>query len=572
MYLRLWFVLFTAISFGFVFSSNTIGTESYESKHDEQVIILGPGFDSPESIILPTRYLFVLHRRPIDSINIHIITPEDVKNYSDRCHLWTQTFNETNFCIRLPNGTHSNELHELLEQSVYCNKSLVQMDEDEYQITIVRYRLFQISKCLKRRIELQIYHNQSIIYRKSFSNNRMLNLFSDHCDCVQDDWPKLLKCQTNLANVRLMKQIEHDLKPFSNGIDFDIILNETIHRFGPHERTYAFCLYQILSNQLYRKCFGEYVGFARFYDEILLSLLRKVSIPDVEFIANLGDWPLSLKNNGRMPIPIFSWCGNKRDSYDIVLPTYELTESILHAQERISVDIFSTFGRQPFPFESKLNRLFWRGRDSNRARLKLIDISRNDPTLYNVSITNFFFFRDEMDQYMNQDENPSNETRRTIPYVSFFDFFLNRYQINIDGTVAAYRFPFLLAGNSLILKQESIYYEFFYHLLSEGEHYISVKENLENLSTILNRLMKSNDPNIELQSKRIIWNARKFVLQHLLPENIYCYYYNVLEQYSKLLLKSKPIQQRPEMELIFKDSIDPFANDCKCESRRHDEL
>ena len=37
-----------------------------------------------------------------------------------------------------------------------------------------------------------------------------------------------------------------------------------------------------------------------------------------------------------------------------------------------------------------------------------------------------------------------------------------KYQILLDGTVAAYRFPYLLAGDSVILKQDSPYYEYFY--------------------------------------------------------------------------------------------------------------
>ena len=32
----------------------------------------------------------------------------------------------------------------------------------------------------------------------------------------------------------------------------------------------------------------------------------------------------------------------------------------------------------------------------------------------------------------------------------------------MDGTVAAYRFPYLMAGDSVIFKQDSPYYEFFY--------------------------------------------------------------------------------------------------------------
>lgn len=359
-------------------------------------------------------------------------------------------------------------------------------------------------------------------------------------------------------------------RPFQNGINFDQVLEQSIDRFANYTRTYSFCLYQIISNELHRKCFGEYVGFARFYDEILLSLLRKTKVADVEFVANLGDWPLSLKS--KPAIPMFSWCGST-DSYDIVLPTYELTESILHAQGRITTDILSTFGKQTLSFTEKENKLFWRGRDSHKARLNLIKLAQKNPTKFNVSITNFFFFRDEMHEYID------NSTKSS--YIPFLDFFHHRFQLNIDGTVAAYRFPFLLAGNSLVMKQESPYYEFFYKQLQSGVHYLSTKKDLSDLTESLSTLIDSNSPENTQQMKEMIWNARKFVLSHLLPEHIYCYYYNVITRYALLL--TKPVKLRPDLELVTlgEDSqpviIDDQPKNCACNGNslpenQHDEL
>lgn len=56
-----------------------------------------------------------------------------------------------------------------------------------------------------------------------------------------------------------------------------------------------------------------------------------------------------------------------------------------------------------------------------------------------------------------------------------------KYQINIDGTVAAYRLPYLLAGSSVVLKQDSIYYEHFYSQLRPWQHYIPIKADLSDL-------------------------------------------------------------------------------------------
>lgn len=56
-----------------------------------------------------------------------------------------------------------------------------------------------------------------------------------------------------------------------------------------------------------------------------------------------------------------------------------------------------------------------------------------------------------------------------------------KYQVNIDGTVAAYRLAYLLAGSGVVLKQESPYYEHFYSLLKPNVHYLPFKRDLSDL-------------------------------------------------------------------------------------------
>lgn len=76
------------------------------------------------------------------------------------------------------------------------------------------------------------------------------------------------------------------------------------------------------------------------------------------------------------------------------------------------LDMLSVQGSTDTPWKEKVEKVFWRGRDSRRERLDLIDISRKYPDLFNVSITNFFFFKDEKDKY-----GPGQS------HVSFFNFF-----------------------------------------------------------------------------------------------------------------------------------------------------
>ena len=66
----------------------------------------------------------------------------------------------------------------------------------------------------------------------------------------------------------------------------------------------------------------------------LLSLkFLQVRIPDVEFFINLGDWPLEKRSAEDSPLPILSWCGSE-ETRDIVMPTYDVTESTLETMGR----------------------------------------------------------------------------------------------------------------------------------------------------------------------------------------------------------------------------------------------
>lgn len=206
-------------------------------------------------------------------------------------------------------------------------------------------------------------------------------------------------------------QIEDDLKAFKS-VNFTAIRSKILEKYNL-TGSISLCNYIIKDNRIYRKCYGQHTGFKMFSDAILQALVKSVHLPDTEFFMNLGDWPLVKKGGVTRthgPYPIFSWCGSD-DTYDIVLPTYDLTESSLEAMNRVTLDILSV--QQPkLKWEEKESKAFWRGRDSRRERLNLVDIARQHPDLFNVSLTNFFFFRDEENKY-----GPK------VPHMSFFDFF-----------------------------------------------------------------------------------------------------------------------------------------------------
>lgn len=282
-----------------------------------------------------------------------------------------------------------------------CRYNLEQIDRGDGSY-IVRYRVPYTC----RNIEIHVtYKNEHIAQSPYIVSGAVL---SDDCDCPNpliEQWLSDMNCPTSID------QIDRDLQPFRN-VNFPTLRLKILEKFNS-PGSVSLCNYVIKDNQVYRECHGKYTGFKMFMDAILMSLARKVKLPDTEFFINLGDWPL-VKKGGHTrttgPYPIFSWCGSD-DTFDIVLPTYDITESALQAMNRVTLDMLSV-QESRLPWDEKSPKAFWRGRDARRERLQLIDISRKHPDLFNVSMTNFFFFRDEIENY-----GPK------VPHMSFFSFF-----------------------------------------------------------------------------------------------------------------------------------------------------
>lgn len=138
--------------------------------------------------------------------------------------------------------------------------------------------------------------------------------------------------------------------------------------------------------------------------------------------------------------------------------------------------------------------------------------------------------------------------------------------MNVDGTVAAYRFPYLMLGNSLVLKQDSQYYEHFYSHLKAGTHYIPVKRNLSDLLEKI-KWAKENDA----EAREVARAGQAAARQLLQPSRLYCYYYRVLHTYSERQV-GRP-ERHADMELV--PQLDDHAAACTCERRgrsKNDEL
>ncbi|XP_032590679.1 protein O-glucosyltransferase 2-like [Drosophila grimshawi] len=457
----------------------------------KKTLVWGPGL-KPDDIVLPARYFF-----------IHAVDRSGNK-FVSRTHL--------DFKVEINgNSPHGK-----------CRSNINQIDRGDGS-TIVRYTI--ADWCENVEIVVQ-YNNSQVAQSPYLIRNKV---YSEQCYCPQELnlWLLNNDCSPFTAD----KQISWDLHSFKR-VNFSAIRDNLLKRYNAPE-SISLCHYVVKNQQIWRTCYGKYTGFKMFMDATLSALSRVVLLPDMEFYLNLGDWPLSKKGGQQRtsgPYPIFSWCGSD-DTYDITLPTYDITQSTVENMGRVMLDMLSV-QKDVYPWQEKDEKAFFRGRDSRRERLQLIDLARQYPDAINASITNFFFFRNEEAEY-----GPK------VPHISFMDFFKYKYQLNIDGVVAAYRFPYLLAGGSLVFKQDSHYYEHFYSKLTPYKHYVPIKRDL---SDVIEKIAwaKEND----LRVKEIIANARAFVDEHLLPQHIYCYHAVLFKEWSTRLVA--PVEILPGMEKL----------------------
>lgn len=477
------------------------GAEGGSSPSAAKTLVWGPGLEP--NVVLPARFFYI---QAVDSTGKNLTTSPGEKTF------------EVNIVSPVEQFT----------------RIWVQVLDRQDGSFIVRYRMY----ATYTNLHIHIMHKDKHVAKSPYTLKGPV--YHEGCNCPQLSgavWEKHMKCPESFP------QIDKDLSIFES-VDLDRIAREIPQRFGQRQ---SLCHYTVKNSKVYVKTFGEHVGFRIFMDAILLSLTRKVRLPDIEFFVNLGDWPLEKRKPTDKIHPIFSWCGSN-NTRDIVMPTYDLTESVLETMGRVSLDMMSVQANTGPPWQEKNSSAFWRGRDSRQERLELVKLSRAHPKIIDAAFTNFFFFKHDESLY-----GP------LVKHVSFFDFFKHKYQINIDGTVAAYRLPYLLAGDSVVLKQDSGYYEHFYSQLQPWEHYIPIRGDLGDL---LEKIQWARDHDEE--ARVIAQKGQQFARSQLMGDKIFCYYFKLFQKYAELQVTEPTVHK--DMELVDQPTDDLFP--CYCQRNR----
>lgn len=238
---------------------------------------------------------------------------------------------------------------------------------------------------------------------------------------------------------------------------------------------------------------------------------RGLKLPNTIAALNTWDEPRCIGKESPCSVPLFSLI----KQWD-----YKNNRSIL--ADDVLVPFFSHFYGDliDFPWGLKKREALMRaaaqnGMDTNCTRLWLLDLAKTEEgkRLLDVGITN----------------NLKKGLKTQIAdYVSIPDHSRWRYLLSTDGFTASCRFGKLLQINSVVLKEESNWIEYYYRSVTPNIHYVSF--NKDNVVNTLIDLEASEDSKLRAISD----SAREFGYRNLDTFAKALYFSRAMEIYNGL--------------------------------------
>lgn len=240
------------------------------------------------------------------------------------------------------------------------------------------------------------------------------------------------------------------------------------------------------------------------------------------------------KNFEEDSIPLFTTCAMIGCTHAFPMPNYM---TIIDSQ--VSDDnwrgVFKQFNEQ-YPWESKIRKVVWRGALSEaeptkaltsvRWRLaKVVHEAQNDQ--YDIGLTSIpSWLTDKIDFDLSE---IGGFKKGISPMAAFQQY---TAIIDMDGNSWSSRFGTLLCYNSVVVKVEPKYFDYFHAELKPWTHYIPVKDDLsdfhENIAWAL-------DIKNEIAVKNIITSANQWCSQRMIPSELAIDLLDIFESYVRLL-------------------------------------
>jgi hypothetical protein len=263
------------------------------------------------------------------------------------------------------------------------------------------------------------------------------------------------------------------------------------------------------------------------------------------YFAWYGDWKSCGTNNAgdHKSVPLFTTCALRDCEHSFPSPAYM---TIIDRQEdtRHWFNFFRMWDKD-FPWESKQRQVIWRGGltennpdkvfDSQRWRLTKLVHELPDPAqkeLFDVGLTHVPEF---LSQNMNIDVSQVGGFKPGTGGMNNFQKYMA--VLDADGNSWSSRFGTLLCYNSIAIKVEPQYLDYFYNDLVPWKHYVPVKADLsdlvENVSFIL-------DPTNDVLAREIVANANQWCSERFTTKELAHDMLDIFESYVQMLDHADP--------------------------------
>ncbi|KAK9811907.1 hypothetical protein WJX72_012241 [[Myrmecia] bisecta] len=257
------------------------------------------------------------------------------------------------------------------------------------------------------------------------------------------------------------------------------------HVFEHFNRDLAIARYKIVDNELYVHSTEKgFIDVRRLlFEEMALVMLYLYDMPDMEFLISNMDEPLC-------GCPVLSYAVDALDASctAFLMPSERLWLSTMSTAQ---AHTFTACLKDTYPDDARLIKAVWRGSDTTAGGATLHP--HNWLSARRVKLALFgMMFPDTMDVGLVQYTNAAEKTRKMMHIltpikhrVDVEDF--NQYAaiIDVDGNAWSDRFNYLMRFNTVLLKQKPEFYEYFFHWLEPGKHFLFFEGNLSDVVSVV---------------------------------------------------------------------------------------
>ena len=283
--------------------------------------------------------------------------------------------------------------------------------------------------------------------------------------------------------------------------------------------------------------------------------LQRQKPPDVLFVLSVHD-EAHLERARSSPLPLLSAL-TTRAHWDIPVPGqtwYEESGGVSSGHIDQNFGLWESAGWQQqmeekYPWKTRQPRAFFRGHDwaSSNSFTEHLSSRPQEPCVAPHDMSMSFSYRrwyaelsksalqDLLDVALTGAPNFVKDQHPNQVYVkpvSLPEHAQHKFLLHLDGTAASNRLLKLLFMGSVVLKQDSVYEEFFYKDLTPWVHFVPISRDrcsTQNLTDTLQWLLEH-----DADAQAIAKAGQAYAREHLSRTAAACYWQKVLASYASL--------------------------------------